>query len=121
MRLAVAVKKLFNAGFEHGDTETVLRQFFDIRVFDAYLPTYVPRFSMAGPFAWLDKAEARQMLVATLQTYLAKLSSNGNSELFQRVQEMATQLDALHSEQIDERHLNSKSWEPEERDVSDLQ
>lgn len=99
LRFATAVKKLFNT-IDCDGREVVLHQLLSLQLFKVYAPTHLLRWSPGTPYAWLDNAEARDILKAAFSTYLPQLSSKTNHRILVVVQEMLTQLDDLHSEHV---------------------
>ncbi|KAJ7813016.1 hypothetical protein B0H13DRAFT_2382897 [Mycena leptocephala] len=72
------------------------------RSFKVYAPTHLLRWSPGTPFAWLDDAEAREILKATSSAYIPGLSSKSTPRMIlAHLEEILTQLDHLHAEKRD--------------------
>ncbi|KAF7362601.1 hypothetical protein MVEN_00608900 [Mycena venus] len=101
-RFATAVHKLFHTSVDSPVRDAVVHQVLRSTLLHSYAPNNIPQDSMEESGPWLDDAEASASatLKATFIDYLKKLSPT--DKRFELVQELVTQLDALHPENIDE-------------------
>ncbi|KAJ6480543.1 hypothetical protein C8R47DRAFT_1074284 [Mycena vitilis] len=106
VRFSNVARELLDAAVGSAEREALSQQILNLSVFAGYRPNHDVDVSPGrfrgsiSTFAWLDDFDARHTLKAALTAYLPKLSSTNQDEILcSRVQEIITNLDALHPQQ----------------------